>query len=164
MSIEEKELDHLRQQMADVITRTDQWGARLATWLIVGHAASAVFILREFVIAEHALSDAAPVSLRYFVIGLLLAFAGGSIGYISSQISLRFISLHAAGLNSLLLARQNLSEEQANEIQVSIYSDFQRHAKRFKRNFILVGFSLALFAVSAILFGLGLITPLLAEF
>lgn len=169
-------LSHTAGQMDRTREHVGAWIARLATWLLLGNAGALVLalqVLRETGSGPQA--ELAFTSGRLFGIGLVLAFLGATLGYISllwtralqsTSVEVAYTFAHLAATEEWNRQRGTPTPDETLGIQAK---EMAGHAAkltalgdRMRKGPNRVGLvSLVIFATSAVIFVSGMTIPLM---
>lgn len=165
----EKLVDRISQISIDSAERLNGWGVRLATWLVLGNAASLVLISTNPQLAEASIATATiKQAAVFFAAGLILAFLGAAAGYLFSIVTLFHINAMMGAIDTFVLNRFHITELEKNGIEVPIDAPLREGIDDAgKRIEALQGFkawaiwgtigTLIIFAMSAIAFCIALL-------
>lgn len=165
----EKQSDRLHEQIMATQTNLNDWGKRIATWLVVGNGAALAFCLNAYLTGRELLKEETILnSALCFSLGLILAFASAAIGYLSMlyvNLKLNAISIQ---LNKIVQNETLIRELENDGIDVpednplrAETADALQELNEFEQSkkiaYIWSGVVIVLIGLSAIAFAVGLI-------
>jgi hypothetical protein len=164
----------VREMQRFTVEIQSRWGARLATWLVIGNAGALGLIFNAIVTGTTCDGSQLRIIVWLFAVGLIMAFLGSALNYFVGLYAGTLISRSVRNVNAMevhvydiekleRITGESVPDDDASKVALSEALNAEAElAKKLPGVWFGVGASLVVLMISASAFAFGLLSPVLS--